>query len=267
MKTTTTTTTLTIKQTYHDALFYASSQQNKPAPETGINKKGNPKKKVDKSFFLTSNELKVLMKLIHYSTANDNITYQDKDISNHTWIPVPSIINTIKSLKDKGYIINNTNNLNDGKNWYAKRIININWNFIESVYKLSQANKIDVINDKPQPEIIPIEVEINNAADAIVLTNNTIDYQEDIIVPQIDCDGVILSERTSESITELIDLFNNNDYIMLSSIQYPVISIFKGKTNSITDKISKEINSKAKEFQDGTLDIKEYILDKIKEVA
>jgi hypothetical protein len=188
-----------------------------------------------------------------------------------------TIKRTITKLnKTTFFVSKETSHFNEFGSWSNSKEIVIDekklFEFISTDSKVIQPETvpepIKVVNQPETiPEIIPIEVEINNAAEAMISTSNIIDYQEDIIVPQIDCDGVILSERTSESITELIDLFNGNDYIMLSSIEYPVISIFKGKTNTITDKISKEINSKAKEFQDGTLDIKEYIFNKIKEVA
>lgn len=226
--------TLTIKQTYHDALFFASSQQNKQAPETGINKNGKPKKKVDKSFFLVANELKVLMKLIHYSTTNENITYQDKDISKHTWIPQQSIINTIKSLKDKGYIINEINKGNDNGNWYCKRIININWKFIESVYKLSQVNTVDLNSNKVEVIQTLVEPEIDSIDEV---------FPEQFHIAPVEQDEVEIEVEQIKDIIEKFDLVK-----VLSPFAIDASDEKFDKFVYIIDELKKAKNTTSNEF-------------------
>lgn len=105
---------LTIKQTHHDSLFFASAK---------INEK--------KNFYLRFEEFKLLLKLIHYeSDKQPIITWQSVQIAKHLITTVCAVDKNIQRLKQKGYIYVTTKQMS-GK---AKtRSIRINWNMIESI--------------------------------------------------------------------------------------------------------------------------------------
>lgn len=114
--------TLTIKETYHDALFFASS--------TYINTK--------EPYHLTNSEYKVLLKMIHYSSTHEEITFQNKDIAQHLWLSPYTVKDAIEGLYRKGYLNHQLDKYNNRLGYASKRTIYINWTKLEDILKLSQ---------------------------------------------------------------------------------------------------------------------------------
>jgi hypothetical protein len=105
-----------IQNTYYDALFFASSTNNEK-----------------ETYFLRPVEFKLLIKLIHYSTKDEVITWSSENIHQHTCIPVGSIDKAIQRLKQKGYIKVVNKQLSQT---VVSRQIAINWELIESIDSL-----------------------------------------------------------------------------------------------------------------------------------
>lgn len=123
---------------FFDALFYANATSTEKL-----------------EFHLAPNEFKVLLKLIHYSNDQKNITWKSSEISKHTSIPIGAIDKAIQRIKQKGYITTTTYNIDT----YTKhRTIFINWNKIDEVndlyqksLQLSEINS-DIITENKAPE-------------------------------------------------------------------------------------------------------------------
>jgi predicted transcriptional regulator len=127
-------TTLTIQNTYYDALFFASASMNDKKP-----------------FHLMPSELRLLQKLIHYSSTQVNITWSSENISKHIFTSITSIDKSIQRLKQKGYInVSTTQRFEKVKS----RTIFINWEQIEMVNQLA-IDYIDEIEASIQPEAAP----------------------------------------------------------------------------------------------------------------
>lgn len=143
------TTNLTIQNTYHDALFFASASMNENKP-----------------FHLMPSELRLLQKLIHYSSNQSNITWSSENISKHIFTSVTSIDKSIQRLKQKGYI--NVSTIQRFEK-VKSRTIFINWEHIEMVNQLvidylneNQVEEIiqpEPIKEIPQPEVVPEDIE------------------------------------------------------------------------------------------------------------
>lgn len=146
-----------IQKNYFDALFYANSSS------TSMN-----------DIHIRPAEFKILLKLIHYSTQQSNITWKSEEISKHISMPVGAIDKGIQRLKQKGYINTSTyNTTNETKH----RTIFINWDRIEEVNNLyiQSLNKIDdLTEDNTSTDIIPPILE-ETSSDEI--------YVEELIVP------------------------------------------------------------------------------------
>lgn len=130
---------LTIKETYHDALLFASSEINR-----------EDKKKNRTNFFLTFAEYKVLHKLIHYGNTYPEITFQNKDIAKHTFLAETTVKDVIESLRRKGYINSQGDVFNNRLGYATKRTIWINWILIESIYNMIDA--VPEVKEPLQPE-------------------------------------------------------------------------------------------------------------------
>ena len=115
---------LSIKNTYYDALFFASADFNK-----------------NKSFYLTPAEFKVMIKLIHYGDTYSDITFQNKDIAKHTFLAERTVKNTCESLAKNGFINSERDIYNNRLGYASKRTITINWTFIQTLD--------DMINQEP----------------------------------------------------------------------------------------------------------------------
>ncbi|MEC4048754.1 hypothetical protein OX284_004875 [Flavobacterium sp. SUN046] len=140
--------TTTIQNTYYDALFFASASMNEKKP-----------------FHLMPSELRLLLKLIHYSNNQTNITWSSENISKHIFTSITSIDKSIQRLKLKGYInVSTTQRFEKVKS----RTIFINWDQIEMVNQLAldyqgenqhEESTQPKAGPKPLKEIVPVEIE------------------------------------------------------------------------------------------------------------
>jgi DNA-binding MarR family transcriptional regulator len=110
-----------VKETYHGALFYASSKIN-----------------FNEKYYITVGEFKVLLKLIHYASTYEDITFQNKDIAKHLYMSEITIKDICESLRRKGYITSKCEIFNKRLGFADKRTIYINWNFIQTIFDMSQ---------------------------------------------------------------------------------------------------------------------------------
>ena len=139
---------ITIQNTYYDALNFATAS---------INEK--------KDFHLPLSELRLLQKLIHYSSKQANITWSSEQIGNHLFITPTAVDKYVERLNKKGYI--NVSTLQIAEK-VKSRTIFINWEKIEKINKLileyQIENKIDIkIKSETTQEAtqaIPLVVEV-----------------------------------------------------------------------------------------------------------
>lgn len=113
-----------IKNTYYDALYFASADFNKK-----------------KSFYLSPSDFKVIIKLIHYGDTYADITFQNKDIAKHTFLAESTVKDICESLRRKNYITSQRDIFNNRLGYASKRTIIINWDMIQSID--------DMINEVP----------------------------------------------------------------------------------------------------------------------
>ncbi len=117
-----TTKELSIKEKYHDALYFASSEK--------LNSK--------QPFYLTPSQYKILEKLIHYCTKHNETTFQNKDIALHVYLSETTVKDSIEALARKGYIKSESDKFNNRLGWKSKRTITINWEFIQEILNKSK---------------------------------------------------------------------------------------------------------------------------------
>jgi hypothetical protein len=198
-----------IKTMYHDALYFSTASFN-----------------TKESFALTPVQKDVLIKLIHYSTKNEVITWSSQNIHYHTCIPVGSIDKAIQRLRQKGYI--NVQNKQISSR-YVSREITINWVLIEEIdlmYKewfekqtiqpseeFIQENEIEAVIESFQPEVVAdIKVEEKYYEEEnIAIINHLIkqyqlDFEEASIIEDMIIEQYDQSTFTKEELKE-IDLF------------------------------------------------------------
>jgi biotin operon repressor len=224
-------TTLTIQNTYYDALFFAS------AP---INEK--------QSFHLMPSELRLLQKLIHYSTTQTNITWSSENISKHIFTSVTSIDKSIQRLKQKGYInVSTTQRFEKVKS----RTIFVNWEKIEMVNQLAN----DYLNEVgAAPEVIK-----EATPEASIQPEETkFDYCDE--EPKIEFN---YSDKVSEKINNLKNIINDSENLMKSDVSFKVISIFKDFSSYETDNITKEIYCNYRKIKSGEFNLDNYLSEKL----
>ncbi len=164
--------TTSIQKIYNDALFYASAPFNK-----------------NEVFYLTPSEYKVLIKLIHYSTSYEDITFQNKDISTHIFLSELTVKDSIEALLNKNYITSSRDIFNNRLGFKSKRTIYINWDTIKEIAELArkyerptstaEANIDDLSNDNSIEEPIPQPAEIVPQSEQ--KTHCLQDYAKDIL--------------------------------------------------------------------------------------
>ena len=134
-----------IKTIYSDALYWSMSPMSK----------GN-------KYHLSRVHESVLRKLIHYDKSNIKINYSNEWISKHIFLDITQIEKSIPHLEKKGFIKCITfSTRNEKGEMIKRRIININWDFIEEV--LSEVPKLEFI--KKETDFVE---EISNESDAII---------------------------------------------------------------------------------------------------
>jgi len=160
---------VTIQAASTDILFFVSSIQN-----------------IDKEYYLTNNEFKILLKLIHYHNTNlkgkknEYITWRNDQIAEHIFSPVASIKKTIITLNHKNYINVSTQTIRENGSFKKRRSISINWDKFEEILTIINKLKKEVIisptiNDNNKVEIEPIQQEIVQPE-----SNNTQKNQEEM---------------------------------------------------------------------------------------
>lgn len=137
---------LTIKETYHDALYFASSRTNKK-----------------EYYFLDTAEFKTLLKLIQYDRTYFEITFQNKDIAKHTYLAETTVKDTLESLKRKGYINSERDVYNNRLGYKSKRTITINWELIQKIFDITNSKEAsqpikEEVKETIQPETIKEEL-------------------------------------------------------------------------------------------------------------
>lgn len=201
------TTQRDIKNTYFDALFFASATINE-----------------GKDFHLTPAQFRLFLKLIHYSSSEENITWSSENISKHLCTSIDSIDKTIQRLRQKGYI----NVINKQRNATTRsRTIYINWEFILEIDGLYQDHikSLDEQQDSTEP-VINKDIKEDNTTEV----EPTIDIeQEQEEESSVDSSSVAyllsqlppISENEIEKISEpetskneLIELVNSTDLIL-----------------------------------------------------
>ncbi|WP_426095161.1 hypothetical protein [Flavobacterium sp. DSR2-3-3] len=172
------------KTSYSDVLYWSMSPMSK-----------------DKKYHITRVHESVLRKLIHYDKSNIKITYSNKWISKHTFLDITQIEKSIPHLEKKDYINCITfSKKNKNGELIKRRIININWNFIQ-----------EVLSEVPKMEFIEKETDffeqISNESDGIIEVN-----QEDNLKKESVEKGV---ETTSTNID-----FNVHEYLTKRKLEF-----------------------------------------------
>lgn len=165
-----------IKNTYFDALYFASATKNK-----------------NESFYITDFQVKLIGKLIHYSKSNPYITWSSKNIAEHIYSTENTINVMIRDLRRKGYI--NTTTTFIEKN-VTKRTITINWEFFEMLDNLEK----DFRNKKEEPSSTEPKSDIEESS----IEDNTTELQPEAeSQPEAET-----NEQPLEKIT--LEPYNNN---------------------------------------------------------
>jgi len=132
-----------IKQTYSDALYWATSNQSKT-----------------NDYHLTRTEEAILRKLIHYSSRNEKITYSNKLISKHTFIDETQVEKAIPRLTKIGYLKTISFAISEGGKVVKRRTININWEFLEKISK--EVPQTDSLENEDEFDTIINESQIDS---------------------------------------------------------------------------------------------------------
>lgn len=117
--------TKNIKNTFYDALYFASSTQTK-----------------NENFHISKLDMTTLIKLIHYDSSNEKITYSDLVIAEHLFSSPREVNKSIQRLKKAGFINTINSIISGGQGVIAKRrIIKIQWNEIQLINDSIPNNK------------------------------------------------------------------------------------------------------------------------------
>lgn len=193
------TTQRDIKNTYYDALFFASATMNEK-----------------KEFHLSRAEFRVLLKLIHYSSSEENITWSSENISKHLCTSIDSIDKSIQRIRQKGYI----NVINKQRNATTRtRTIYINWEFILEIDGLYQDHikSLDEEEGSSEPEVIQteptVDIEQEEQEEESSVDSTSVAYLLSQLPPISENEIEKISEpETSKN--ELIELVNSTDLIL-----------------------------------------------------
>lgn len=213
--------TQTIKTTYSDALYWSMSPMSR-----------------DKKYHLTRLNESILRKLIHYDKKKKKITYSNEWISKHVFLDITQIEKSIPHLEKKGFIncITFSTRNKEGK-MIKRRIINIDWDFIEEV--LSEVPELkfikketDVAEQKTNEgdEKIKVSQEDNQKKDQVENGVETTSANEDFDVHEY------LTKRKLDFIKKLdiddseIERFYTIDKTKLDEFFYGSENIWEIKT-------------------------------------
>ena len=199
------TSELTIKNTYHDALFFATAS---------INEK--------EKFHLPPAELRVLEKLLHYSKAQENITWSSENISKHIFTSVTSIDKSIQRLKKKGYINVSTTQIFEK---VKSRTIFINWDMLEKINQLVlEYNK-------------PIESELDSTETPDTTAIETVCGQEPIQPESIELETEEFEDDEEDIFTKIKRFgYSDIEFVNMSGQCFFIPNIFKNHWEAISTK-------------------------------
>lgn len=222
-------TALTIQDTYHDALFFASSRIN-----------------VKQRFYLKPSEYKLLIKLIHYSKTYKEITYQIKNIAKHTFMDECTIKDCLEALKRKGYISIKKDVYHQHLGYASKVTRYINWGFISDVADLcnSYQDQQEPANTTPE---LPVETKVHqpehNGVKVPQQDTNTISMKKQELKEKFlrklkyAPDGVSLRPAEFHALT--------NDYFIgvdINTILDRIKPYHKGNADEFVDMVYKWVN-------------------------
>jgi DNA-binding MarR family transcriptional regulator len=226
------TTQRDIKNTYFDALFFASSTINE-----------------GKDFHLTPAQFRLFLKLIHYSTHEENITWSSENISKHLCTSIDSIDKSIQRLRQKGYI----NVINKQRNATTRsRTIYINWEFIlevDGLFKnhLNLTEEIEVLESEfiqpefiqpepSQPESDEIEIQEEEQEETKLSIADLINQLPPVPLDEIENASNVEKVTKQELInfTENTNLDKNDKRIILKNIESGKIKSKEDLQESIT---------------------------------
>lgn len=162
-----------IKNTYSDALYWATSTQTK-----------------NEGYHLTRTEEPILRKLIHYSRSketnrkSESITYSNTIIAKHTYMGEETIRKAIPRIAKKGWISTAAIKIVNGGEIKTRRTIFIKWDFIQNVLdnipkeKVTEDSKtlednVQELTEVPEPQ--PIELPKNEDKQASITKLTTSD--------------------------------------------------------------------------------------------
>lgn len=191
-----------IKTIYSDALYWSMSPLSK-----------------DKKYHLSRVHESVLRKLIHYDKKDKKITYSNEWISKHVFLNINQIEKSIPHLEKKGFIKCITFSIRNEKGEMIKRrIININWDFIEEV--LSEVPELKFIEKESDvAEQISNEDDIQIEASQVDnIKKEAIEIESAAPSPNVDFNvQVYLTKRKVEfAKNQHLDTFNYNDFLHAS---------------------------------------------------
>ena len=146
----------TIKQTYSDAMYWATSNQSKT-----------------NDYHLTRTEEAILRKLIHYSTRNEKITYSNRLVAKHTFIDETQVEKAIPRLTKIGYLKTISFTINDGGKIVKRRTINVNWEFLERIS--NEIPQLDSIENEDEFDAIINDSQINSTIGKSYFTTGQLD--------------------------------------------------------------------------------------------
>jgi len=136
-----------IKSTYSDALYWATSTQSK-----------------DKGYHLTRTQEAILRKLIHYAHSHEKITYSNVIIAQHTFSGEETIRKAIPELAKKGYISKAIIKIVDSGKFITRRTILIKWDFLETV--LANVPKQEETNQEVSSNNKSLDVDLTETVNA-----------------------------------------------------------------------------------------------------
>lgn len=188
--------TTTIQNTYNDALYYATAS---------INEK--------KDFHLMPSEYRLLLKLIHYSSIQANITWSSENISKHLFTSITSIDKSIQRLKQKGYI--NVSTLQKAEK-IKSRTIFINWEKIKIINKMVIEYRTD--------NKIEIKIKSEIAQEVVQIVSANIEVEPEIIEKPIQHEDdeieIIEVEEPKYDMLKTFDSFVRTNSNNIDDIKY-----------------------------------------------
>lgn len=174
---------LSIKQTYHDVLFMASSHQNK-----------------GEKFHINPTQFKIILKLIQYEKTDKNITFQNKDIAKHIYQAESTVKDAIEEIRNKGYITSVLNHYNNRLKFATKRTINLNWDFIQKLFDeyILPNSAIDTSLSTPKEIIIDTPILTIDEINPIIIIDQP---TEPVLVPQTPSTTIVIPSLALEEVT------------------------------------------------------------------